>query len=83
MVHEGLSRARGRLEVRQLRNDGHGLALAGGGQALRLRRPRKLRLALPLCTEVRGETVWKIAEGLSAVLHRRQEVADRGPIGPF
>jgi hypothetical protein len=83
LVHERVSRARGRLEVRRLWHDGHGLALASRGQALRLRRPRKLRLALPLCTEVRGETVWKIAEGLSAVLHRRQEVADRGPIGPF
>jgi hypothetical protein len=32
---------------------------------------------------VRGETVWKIAEGLSAALHQRQEEADWGPMGPF
>jgi hypothetical protein len=38
---------------------------------------------LPLFTGVRGETVWKIAEGLSAALQRLQEVADRGPMGPF
>jgi hypothetical protein len=63
LVHEGVSRARGRLEVRRLRYDGHGLALASRGQALRLRRPRKLRLALPLCSGVRGETVWKIGLG--------------------
>ena len=42
VVHDGLSRARGRPEVRQLRCRGHGLAFVGRGQALRLRRPRKL-----------------------------------------
>ena len=42
VVHDGLSRARGRREVRQLRRGGHRLALVGRGQALRLRRPRKL-----------------------------------------
>jgi len=30
-------------------------------------------------TGLRGETVWKIAEGLLSVLGRRQEAADRGP----
>jgi hypothetical protein len=57
LVHEGVSRARGRLEVRRLRYDGHGLALASRGQALRLRRPCKLSLALPLFTEVRGREI--------------------------
>ena len=42
VVHDGLSRARGRPEVRQLRCRGHGLALFGRGQALRLRGARKL-----------------------------------------
>jgi hypothetical protein len=42
VVHDGVSRPRGRREVRQLRGRGHGLALVGRGQALRLRRPRKL-----------------------------------------
>src|SRR5919112_6199479 len=38
MGHDGVARARGRPEVRQLRHEGHGLALARRGQALRLRR---------------------------------------------
>jgi hypothetical protein len=32
---------------------------------------------LPLFTEIRGETVWKIAEGVSRALLRGQEWADR------
>src|SRR5215211_4344001 len=35
-----------------------------------------------LFTEVRGETVWKIAESLASVLLGRQKAADRGPFGP-
>ena len=55
--HEGASRARSRLAVRRLWHDGHSLALASRGQALRLRRPRKLNLALPLCTLLRGRVI--------------------------
>jgi hypothetical protein len=35
-------------------------------------------LLMPLCSGVSGETVWKIAQGLSSALLRRQEAADRG-----
>jgi hypothetical protein len=45
VVHDGVALARRRPEMCQLRHDGHRLALARGGQALRLRRPRKLSLA--------------------------------------
>jgi hypothetical protein len=45
VVHDGVAHARRRPEMCQLRHDGHRLALARGGQALRLRRPRKLSLA--------------------------------------
>src|SRR5918993_5165841 len=42
----------------------------------------------PSCTPrsfqtVSGETVWKIAEGLSRVLHRRLEATDRAPLSPL
>ena len=45
VVQDGFAPARRRPEMCQLRHDGHRLALARGGQALRLRRPRKLSLA--------------------------------------
>ena len=37
---------------------------------------------MPLFTEVRGETVWKIAEGVSSTLLWRQEAADRDFFDP-
>jgi hypothetical protein len=42
--------------------------------------------ALPLAlivTRVRGETVWKIAEGVWRALLRRQKSADRDSFDPF
>ena len=45
VLHDGVAYARGRPEMCQLRHDGHRLALARGGQALRLRGARKLSLA--------------------------------------
>src|SRR3712207_6762288 len=39
------------------------------------------RRARPLCTGVRGETVWKIAEGFSTVRLWRQEAA--APLASF
>src|SRR5215211_3027284 len=53
---------------------GPGLLLAGSAFPL--------LLAL-LFTQRRGETVWKIAEGLSSVLRRRQKAADRGSFDPY
>ena len=38
---------------------------------------------MPLFTGVRGETVWKIVEGLSRALHRRLEAVDRVPWTPL
>src|SRR5215216_7603493 len=37
---------------------------------------------MPLFTQVRGETVWKIAEGVSSTLLWRQEAADRDFFDP-
>jgi hypothetical protein len=45
-------------------------------------RQRLRPFLLPLFTGVRGETVWKIAEGLSTALLGRQEMPDRGLIDP-
>ena len=45
VVHDGVAHARRRPEMCQLQHNGHRLALARGGQASRLRRPRKLSLA--------------------------------------
>jgi hypothetical protein len=42
LVHDGVAHARRKPEMCQLRHDGHRRTLAGGGQALRLRRTRKL-----------------------------------------
>ena len=39
-------------------------------------------LLLALFTRVRGETVWKIAKGVSAVLLAAKEMADRDSFDP-
>src|SRR5215203_1108129 len=46
-------------------------------------RAMDVRPFVSLFTQVRGETVWKIAQGLSSALLRRQEAADRGFFGPL
>jgi hypothetical protein len=41
-----------------------------------------VRLSFALFTGVRGETVWKIAKGVSAVLLAAKEMADRDSFDP-
>jgi hypothetical protein len=45
-------------------------------------RQRLLRGTCPLFTEVRGETAWKMAEGLSSRIRYGQQPADLGPFDP-
>ena len=106
VVHDRAAHARGRVEMCQLRHDGHRLALADGGQALRLRRARKLLASrqdvpspspgpigvpnrsswpylIPLFTQVRRETVWKVAGRVESRVFQWRQAPKRCSFAPF
>ena len=60
------------------REDHAALLLVENAVHLALSSEKRLSGERGLLTGVRGETVWKIAEGLWSASLRRQEAADRG-----